>query len=146
MVHVPYRGTGPAIIGLLERRSERHVHADDQRRAARQDRARARARRDQQRPASPALPELPTVAESGLKGYESSQWYGVLAPAGTPEDILNALNAQIVKIMQQPRHEAAAGRRRRACRSAARASSSRPTSNEIAKWAKVIKQSGARID
>ena len=47
-----------------------------------------------------SMAELPTVAEAGVKGYESSQWYGVLAPAGTPEEILNLLNSHVVKIVQ----------------------------------------------
>ena len=50
----------------------------------------------------PVLADVPTVAESGLQGYESSQWYGALAPAGTSGEILNLLNAALVRIMQQP--------------------------------------------
>ena len=46
------------------------------------------------------MPDLPTVAEAGLTGYESSQWYGLLAPAGTPAEILDLLNAQVATIMQ----------------------------------------------
>src|SRR5258708_10563748 len=49
-----------------------------------------------------AFPDLPTLAESGLAGYESSQWYGVLAPAGTPREVLDFLNAHAVKIMRAP--------------------------------------------
>src|SRR3989442_15990738 len=53
-----------------------------------------------------AFPELPTLAESGLAGYESSQWYGFLAPAGAPPEILDFLNAPAMKIMRAPEVEA----------------------------------------
>lgn len=51
---------------------------------------------------SPLLPEVPTIAESGLPGYEAGSWYGILAPAGTPRDIVMKLNAEIVKALKQP--------------------------------------------
>src|SRR2546428_2612414 len=47
-----------------------------------------------------AMPDLPTVSEGGLPGYESSQWYGLLAPAGTQREVLDLLNAQVANIMQ----------------------------------------------
>jgi tripartite-type tricarboxylate transporter receptor subunit TctC len=50
---------------------------------------------------SPLLPEVPTIAESGLPGYEAGSWYGILAPAGTPRDIVMKLNAGIVKALKQ---------------------------------------------
>jgi len=49
-----------------------------------------------------SLPELPTLAESGLPGYEASSWYGILAPAGTPRDIVMKLNAELSKALEQP--------------------------------------------
>jgi tripartite-type tricarboxylate transporter receptor subunit TctC len=94
----------------------------------------------------PALKDLPTVAESGLKGYESSQWYGVLAPAGTPADILASLNSSIVKIMQS-----ADMRQRMADAGSVAIGSTREAfakhlADELAKWARVIKASGATAD
>jgi tripartite-type tricarboxylate transporter receptor subunit TctC len=49
-----------------------------------------------------ALPEVPTISEAGLPGYESTQWFGILAPAGTPRPIVDRLNQEIVRIMQTP--------------------------------------------
>jgi tripartite-type tricarboxylate transporter receptor subunit TctC len=49
-----------------------------------------------------ALPEVPTISEAGLPGYESTQWFGILAPAGTPRPIIDRLNQEIVRIMQAP--------------------------------------------
>jgi tripartite-type tricarboxylate transporter receptor subunit TctC len=92
------------------------------------------------------LPEVPTVAESGLAGYEASVWYGVVAPARTPREIIAKLNAEIVKIMRE-----------RGNRDKIAASDFEPTVStpgefgdfiraETAKWAKVVKASGARAD
>jgi tripartite-type tricarboxylate transporter receptor subunit TctC len=92
------------------------------------------------------MPDLPTVSEAGLSGYESSQWYGLLAPAGTPAEILDLLSAQTSTIMRG-RDMASRmtgeglvpiGSRRREFATHIRA--------EIDKWAKVIAASGARVD
>ena len=99
IVHIPYKGTGPAMIGLIGgEASVMFLPAINAGPHLKSGRLRAIAVTSTAR--LPAMPELPTVAESGLPGYESSQWYGVLAPTGTPEDILNSLNAHIMKIMQ----------------------------------------------
>src|SRR2546428_7691193 len=50
----------------------------------------------------PSLPQIPTLAESGVKGFDASGWYGILAPAGTPGSIVAKLNAEIRRIMQTP--------------------------------------------
>ncbi len=93
-----------------------------------------------------ALPEVPAVAESGLAGYEASVWYGVVAPARTPREIIAKLNAEILTIMRE-----------RGNRDKIAASDFEPTVStpgefgdfiraETAKWAKVVKASGARAD
>jgi tripartite-type tricarboxylate transporter receptor subunit TctC len=68
--------------------------------AVRTDRARAIGVTGPKR--SVVAPDIPTIAESGLPGYEVLQWYGVLAPAGTPRDIVTKLNAAIVKALHDP--------------------------------------------
>src|SRR5438445_3352841 len=105
LVHVPYRGSGPAMIGLLAGdapvmflpaiNAGPHIAA-----------GRLRALGVTSRERLAAFPELPTLAESGLAGYESSQWYGFLAPAGTPREILDFLNAQALKLMRPPEMDA----------------------------------------
>jgi tripartite-type tricarboxylate transporter receptor subunit TctC len=94
----------------------------------------------------PAMPDLPTVAESGLPGYESSQWYGVLAPAGTPPEILDFLGSHIRNIMRDP-----AMRSRMSGDGLVPIGSSREQfrlhiKTEIEKWAKLISASGATVD
>jgi tripartite-type tricarboxylate transporter receptor subunit TctC len=51
---------------------------------------------------SQALPDLPTVAESGLPGFEATQWYGVMAPAGTPDNVVARLNSELVRVVRTP--------------------------------------------
>ncbi|MBI4205161.1 MAG: tripartite tricarboxylate transporter substrate binding protein [Betaproteobacteria bacterium] len=145
MVHVPYRGTGPAIVGLMSGEvSVMFMPTTNAVPLVKSGKLRALAVTSRARIS--ALPALSTVAESGLDGYESSQWYGMLAPAGTPVEILNVLNSHVVKIMQTPDMKqrmtdggsVAVGSTREAFASHLKA--------EFEKWARVIKQSGARVD
>jgi tripartite-type tricarboxylate transporter receptor subunit TctC len=101
MVHVPYKGLSPALADLLSGQVQLmfssvvailpHIKAG---------KLRGLAVTGAKRLAS--LPELPTIAESGLPGYEASSWYGILAPAGTPRDIVMKLNAGLAKALEQP--------------------------------------------
>ena len=145
MVHIPYRGSGPAMIGLLSGETPvMFLPAINAGPHIKSGRLRAIAVTGTVR--LPAMPDLPTVAESGLKGYESSQWYGVLAPAGTPEDVLNALSTHVIRIMRtadvkQRLHDdgiVPVGSTRQEFAAYIKA--------ELVKWANVIKRSGARID
>src|SRR5262245_45041085 len=100
MVHVPYRGTGPAIARVLSGEAAiMFMPALPAIPHIKSARMKALGVTSEQR--LPVLPEVPTVAESGLQDYESSQWYGALAPAGTQADILSLLNGAFVRIMQQ---------------------------------------------
>lgn len=101
MVHVPYKGSAPAVIDLIGGHVQLmfgatatvmvHVRAN---------KLRAIAVSSAKRIA--ATPEVPTVAESGLPGFEARTWYGVLAPARTPADIVNKLSAEIAAALRQP--------------------------------------------
>ncbi|MBI3044346.1 MAG: tripartite tricarboxylate transporter substrate binding protein [Betaproteobacteria bacterium] len=145
MVHVPYRGSGPAIVGLLSgEASIMFLPATNAVNLAKSGRVRAVAVTTRER--VPAMPELPTVAESGLTGYESNQWYGVLAPAGTPADVLSALNTHIVKVMQAPEMKQRLARDGLIAVGSTREQFASHIEVEITKWARVIKASGARVD
>jgi tripartite-type tricarboxylate transporter receptor subunit TctC len=101
IVHVPYKGTGPASADLLGGQVQMaffgippllpHIKTG---------KLRALAVTGKRR--SPELPEVPTVDEAGLRGYEVSPWYGLLAPAGTPRAIVDRLNAEVTKIVRRP--------------------------------------------
>jgi tripartite-type tricarboxylate transporter receptor subunit TctC len=99
MTHIPYRGTGPQLTDLLAGRT----HASSAGLPAlgahiRAGKLRAIAVGTQQRIA--ALPDVPTVAEMGFKDFETSQWYGMLAPAGTPADVVKRLQEESFKALK----------------------------------------------
>jgi tripartite-type tricarboxylate transporter receptor subunit TctC len=92
------------------------------------------------------MPELPTVAEAGLPGYEIASWFGFVAPAGTPREVVARLNGEVVRLIGTPEMHA---------RLATLGAEPRPSTTEqfaqlipaeIRKWAKVIKESGARVE
>ncbi|HET7199615.1 MAG TPA: tripartite tricarboxylate transporter substrate binding protein [Burkholderiales bacterium] len=101
MVHVPYKGTAPGVVDLLA--GQVLVMAPNVLTALphiKSGKLRALAVTSAKR--SVALPDIPTVAESGLAGYDSTQWYGVLAPAGTPRPVVARLHDEIVRALRDP--------------------------------------------
>ena len=145
LVHVPYRGGGPALIALLSGEIDLmltdpasimpHVRAG---------KLRAIAVTSAKR--SLALPELQTVAENGVPGYEVTSWSGILVPAGTPAEIIRRLNSEFNKIISVPEmkarmlefgHEAVGG---------APEDFGEQIRKEIAKWAPVVKAAGVKVD
>jgi tripartite-type tricarboxylate transporter receptor subunit TctC len=101
MIHVPYKGTAPALNALISGETQAMVAALPGTLAFIQaGRVRALGVTSAQR--APAMPELPTMLEAGIPGYEFSTWYGLFAPAGTPREIVARLNATMAKILAQP--------------------------------------------
>lgn len=101
MVHVPYKGSGQALIGLIGGETDLLVMAVPA--AAGQVQAgkvRALAVLSDKRAVT--LPEVPTAKEAGIEGFEVPIWYGILAPAGTPREIITRLNAELVKALAAP--------------------------------------------
>jgi tripartite-type tricarboxylate transporter receptor subunit TctC len=145
MIHIPYRGSGPAMIGLLAGDAPvmflPAINAGPQIAAGR---VHALAVTSRERLA--AFPDLPTISESGLPGYESSQWYGVLAPAGTPADVLNLLNSQIAKIMNGAEMKNRMTNDGLVPIGGNREQFAAHIKSELDKWAKLIKTSGATVD
>ncbi len=101
MVHVPYKSSAPALVDLLGGQIsmlfENTISATPH---IRSGRLRALAVSTASR--SPVLPEVPTVAESGLAGYANNSWNGILMPAGTPREIVLRTNAEVVRILREP--------------------------------------------
>jgi tripartite-type tricarboxylate transporter receptor subunit TctC len=94
MVHVPYKGAGPALTALLGGEVQLFIPTlGSALPHVRSGKLRALAIASAQR--SPTVPDLPTVAESGVPGYEATNWYGVLVPHGTPQAVVAALDRQI---------------------------------------------------
>jgi tripartite-type tricarboxylate transporter receptor subunit TctC len=148
MVHFPYRGSGPALIDLIGGNMD--LMFDNLPSAMphiRSGRLKALAVTSATR--SAAMPELPTIAEAGgaaLKGYEASSWFGLLAPAGTPMDVVNRVQQETAKALASP------GLKERLAAQGAIPSGNTPAefakliADETAKWAKVVKASGAKVD
>lgn len=101
ITHVPYRGAAAAITALLS--GEVDMMFDNLPSAIGQIQAgKLRALAVTTAKRSSSLPEVPTLAESGLKDFDQGTWFGILAPAGTPKEIVERLNAEMVKIIQSP--------------------------------------------
>jgi tripartite-type tricarboxylate transporter receptor subunit TctC len=145
IVQVPYKGAETAMLALLG--GQVHMVVIGPPAAAphiKAGKVRALAVLGRERLAG--LPEVPTAAESGLPGFEVDTWYGVLAPAGVPREIVARLGAELAKMMQT------AEMRERLAGMGIQALSSTPERfgeflrSEVTKWAAVVKESGARAD
>jgi tripartite-type tricarboxylate transporter receptor subunit TctC len=144
-VHVPYKGGGPAVAALLGGEVllvfATLPSALPQVKAGR---LRALGLTSAQR--SPALPDMPTIAEAGVPGYEATGWYGVLVPSGTPPAIIGRLNAEFDKAMQS------AETRERLAANGYDSASGTPAQfgqyikAEIVKWAGVVKSAKLQAD
>ena len=145
IVHVPYKGSGDAIKDLLAGVVAMnfdtmppvmpHIQAGKLRGLAISTPRRL-----------PQLPDVPTFAEEGITGFDVSNWYGVMAPAGTPRDIVQKLNADINKAMQVPEVRARLEGVGTQMREQSAAEFEAYMKSEVAKYAKLIKDTGVRIE
>ena len=145
LVHVPYRGTGPAItdilggqiqLGFLDLPSvAAHVKGGRIKLLAVGNNRRAQS-----------TPDLPTIAESGVPGYETSGWFGVVAPARTPAAIIARLNTEIVNVMNTPSVRDYLLQQGIEPRSSTPEQFGTFIKSEIPKWAEVIRFSGAKVN
>jgi tripartite-type tricarboxylate transporter receptor subunit TctC len=143
LVHVPYKGAGPAQTDLIGG----HVHSMFGFTAGvlqhlKAGKLRALGVTSEKRLTD--LPGLPTMREAGVKGYEVSVWYGLLAPVGTPNDIVALLNAETAKAVKEVAPKF--GELGAYPLYSTPAEFSRFVQAEISKWAPVVKRSGAKVD
>jgi tripartite-type tricarboxylate transporter receptor subunit TctC len=145
MVHVPYKGTAPAMISMISGETTMTItgmvalmpHVKS---------GRLKLLGVATMKRLSIMPEIPTINESGVPGYDANQWYGVLTQAGVPRDIVMKLNADIVKVL------ARADVKDRLAADGAEAVANTPEQfaahikAEIARWAPVVKASGAKPD
>jgi tripartite-type tricarboxylate transporter receptor subunit TctC len=145
MVHVPYKGGGPSMIALVG--GEVSVCFATMPSAVgyvKAGRLRGIAVTTEKR--SPSMPELPTIAETGIKGYEAGSWYGLSAPAGTSKEIVSRLHAETIKVMALP------DVKERLFNAGFEVVTSTPeqfaafTRSEIQKWGKLVKATGLKAD
>jgi tripartite-type tricarboxylate transporter receptor subunit TctC len=143
--HIPYKGGGPAVIDLVSGQ----VHFMFATAAsviphARSGRLRALAVTSVQR--SPSVPELPTVAEAGIAGFEALTWHGIVVPSATPAPIVARINTEINAAL------ATAELKERLAAQGVEARGGKPEEfaaflrTEIPKWSKVVRDSGAKVD
>lgn len=148
MLHLPYRGSGPALMDMVAGNAD--VMFDNLPSSMAQIKGGklvALAVTSSQR--SAALPDVPTVEQAGgaaLKGYEASSWFGLLAPAGTPADVVNRVQQEVAKALASP-----AVKERLTAQGAipggnTPAEFARHIEQEHVKWAGVVKASGAKVD
>ncbi|MBI1965688.1 MAG: tripartite tricarboxylate transporter substrate binding protein [Betaproteobacteria bacterium] len=145
MTHVPYKGGGPAMTGVLS--GEASVMFPTMQSVmplVRTGRLRALAISITTR--SPALPEIPTIAEAGVPGYDATGWYGMLAPAGTPEAAIDRLHAGVVKILAAPELKQRLAAEGAIAVGNTPAQFDRFIRDEIGKWAKIIRELKLRVD
>ena len=95
---------------------------------------------------SSALPDVPTVAEAGLKDFEVTTWYGVLAPAGTPQSVVRRLNAELVKIMHSPEMKEKLAATGTEPLTSTPEEFSAYIKREIGKWGDVVRKAGVKAD
>lgn len=145
MQHIPYKGSAPAVTDLLGGRV--HAMFDNAPSAlpnVQNGKLRALAITGARR--SEMLPDLPTMVEAGLPGYQVSSWFGLVAPANTPREIINRLSEEVNKAIKTPELRASLAKL------GAEPTGSTPeqmrafVSSETARWAKVVRVSGAKVD
>ena len=145
IVHVPYKGSGPAVVDLLGGQVEMmfdnlpssapHIKAGKLRPLGVTSKER-----------SPTLPDVPTIAEAGVPGYEALSWFGVLVPAGTPDAVVTRLQQEIAKILADP------AMRERFAELGAVPAGDTPAEfaafigSETAKWADVVQKAGITLE
>ena len=145
MIHIPYKGSGPAVTDLLGGTVSMmfdnipsalpHIKSGKLKALATTG-----AKRD------PALPDLPTIAEAGVPGYESGVWFGLMVPAGTPKDIIARLNAEAVKGTRSPEFVKRMTDLGYNLIPGSAEAMADLIKLEISRWTPIVKASGAKVD
>jgi tripartite-type tricarboxylate transporter receptor subunit TctC len=145
LLHIPYKGSGPAVTDLLGGQvnmmfdnipsSLPHIKSGKLRALATTG-----AKRD------PALPDLPTLAEAGVPGYESGVWFGLSVPAATPRDVINRLNAAAVQTTKSPEFIKRMTELGYNIIPGTPEDMAKMLQVEVARWAPIVKASGAKVD
>jgi tripartite-type tricarboxylate transporter receptor subunit TctC len=145
IVHVPYKGSGGARTGVLGGQVEMMFDAvTTMGENVKAGKVKALGTTGKTR--SVVLPDVPTIAEAGVPGYEAVIWLGVIAPKNTPREIVNRLNAEITKIASSPDTRQEWAKRGAVPMTMTPDEFSRYLVDDIAKWERIVKISGARAD
>jgi tripartite-type tricarboxylate transporter receptor subunit TctC len=145
IIHVPYKGSSEARTGVMSGQVEMMFDAiTTMTPIIKGGRVRALATTGQKR--SSVLPDVPTVSEGGVMGYEATIWLGIMVPTGTPKAVIDRLNAEVVKVVSRPDVKKVWNEQGAEPLSMNPAEFEKYLNDDIAKWTKVVKASGARAD
>lgn len=145
MLHIPYKGSAPAVTDLLA--GTVHMMFDNIPSSLphiRSGKLRALATTGAKR--DPALPDLPTIAEAGVPGYESGVWFGLMAPAATPREVINRLNAAAIQATKAPEFVKRMTDLGYNIIPGSPEDMGRALQAEIQRWTPIVKASGAKVD
>ncbi len=146
IVHIPYKGGGPMVTDVLGGQIDSgigsvavmsaHIKSGKMRPLAVTGEAR-----------SPVMPDVPTLAEQGYKGFSALAWWGIFAPAGTPQPIIDKLNAEIAKVLRSPdTNKQLTETMGMDIKASSPTDLQKWTESELQRWAKVIKDNNIRAD
>ena len=145
IIHVPYKGSGPALTDLVGGQvSVMWDNLPSSISFIKSGKLRALAVTSATR--FPELPDVPTMQEAGVPGFEATAWFGIVAPKGTPKEIITRINSEVNRALETPEVK------EKMLRQGAVATPRTPEQfgefirNEVAKWSKVVKASGAKVD
>ena len=145
ILHVPHKGSGEARTSVMSGQVEMMLDAiTTMAPMAKAGRVRALATTGLKR--SNVTPEIPTVSEAGVKGYEATIWLGIMAPAGTPRAVVDRLNSELTRVMSRADVKKAWNEQGAEPMVMTPAEFHKYLTEDIAKWARIVKLSGARAD
>ena len=145
IVHIPHKGSGEARTSVMSGQVEMMLDAiTTMAPMVRSNRVRALGTTGLKR--STVLPDVPTIDEAGVRGYETTIWLGIMAPSGTPRLVIDRLNAEIMKIVSRPDVRKAWNEQGAEPMSMTPGEFEKYLNADIAKWAKIVKISGAKPD
>jgi tripartite-type tricarboxylate transporter receptor subunit TctC len=145
IVHIPYKGSSDArkdtIGGQVQMMFDAVTTMGEQAKAGK-----VRALGTTGKSRSAVLPDVPTISEAGVPGYEAVIWLGIMAPKGTPAPIVAKLNAEITKIVGRPEVRAEWAKQGAAPMAMTPDEFARYAADDVAKWERIVKISGAKPD
>ncbi|MFN7086972.1 MAG: Bug family tripartite tricarboxylate transporter substrate binding protein [Burkholderiales bacterium] len=145
LVHIPYKGLAPALTDLLSGEVQlMFSSAVAMLPQVKAGRLRAIAMTGARR--SPAIPDIPTVAEAGVPGYETGSWYGIVVPAGTPKPAIDKLSREVITIVHAPDITGRLNEEAIIAIGGTPEEFGAHIRKELARWAKVIRQAGIQLD
>jgi tripartite-type tricarboxylate transporter receptor subunit TctC len=145
IVHIPHKGSGEARTSTMSGQTELMLDAiTTMAPIARAGKVRALGTSGLKR--STVMPDVPTISEAGVKGYETTIWLGIMAPAATPRSVIDRLNAEITKVVSRPEVRKQWSEQGAVPMTMTVAEFENYLNSDIAKWARIVKISGAKAD